>query len=365
MAFDLSTLTSLLKTDTAKAATRTGVLGVDIGSSSIKVVQLKEVKGVPTLETYGELQLGPYEGIDLGRGTHLPAPKLVEALIDILREAGTTAKDVTFALSYNASFTTTIQIPTIEQEKLGTMVPVEARKYIPVSLTKVDLNWFPLAIHPEEKTTSVLVSAIYNEAQERYMSIMAGSGLKVVAREIEIFSMIRAVLTPSDDVVAILDFGASSTRLCIVKKGVLVKTHSILLSGVEITNALAKALAVEFKDVEELKRSVGLRGKEGDPRVQKTIITTLERGLREIHTVIKRYEEEDKVTVQKVVLCGSGAQLRGVQAYVQDMFSRTVEIANPFAKVSYPAFLEDTLVHAGPTFASAIGVALRVFQSEE
>ena len=364
MAFDLTSLTSLLKKDNAKSATRSGVLGVDIGASSIKVVQLKDVKGVPTLETYGELQLGPYEGIDLGRGTHLPAHKIVVALIDILREAGTTAKDVVFSLSYNASFTTTIQVPTIEQEKLGAMVPVEARKYIPVSLTKVELNWFSVGIHPEERTTNVLVSAIYNEAQERYMSIMTGSGLKVVAREIEIFSMIRAVLTPTDDVVAIIDFGASSTRLCIVKKGVLVKTHSLLLSGVEITSALAKTLAIEFKDAEDLKRSVGLRGKESDPRIQKTIISALGRDLREMHVVIKRYEEEDKVTVQKIVLCGSGAQLSGIQTYVQDMFSRPVSVANPFAKVSYPAFLEDTLVHVGPTFAGALGVALRVFQKE-
>ncbi len=365
MAFDLSTLTSLLKTDTTKAAVRSGVLGIDIGTSSIKVVQLKDVKGVPTLETYGELQLGPYEGIDLGRGTHLPTPKLVEALIDILREAGATAKDATFALSYNASFTTTIQIPTLEQEKLGTMVPVEARKYIPVSLSKVELNWFPLAIHPEEKTTSVLVSAIYNEAQERYNNIMSGSALKVVLSEIEIFSMIRSVLAPTDDVVAILDCGASSTRLCIVKKGVVVKTHSIILSGVELTSALAKNLAIEFKNAENLKREVGLRGKESDARIQKTVISTFERGLREIHTVIKRYEEEDKVTVQKVVLCGSGALLKGMEVYIQDMFSRPVVHANSFSKVAYPAFLEDTLTQAGPTFAVAVGVALRAFQAEQ
>ncbi|QQR64545.1 type IV pilus assembly protein PilM [Candidatus Kaiserbacteria bacterium] len=364
MAFDLSTLTSLLKTDTAKAATRSGVLGIDIGTSSIKVVQIKDVKGLPTLETYGELQLGPYEGIDLGRGTHLPAPKIVEALVDILREAGTTAKDVVYALSYNASFTTTIQVPTVEQEKLDAMVPVEARKYIPVSLTKVELNWFPVGVHPEERVTNVLVSAIYNEAQERYMSIMAGCGLKVIAREIEIFSMIRAVLTPTDDVVAIIDFGATSSRLCIVKQGVLVKTHSLLLSGVEITSILAKTLAIEFKEAEDLKRAVGLRGMEDDVRIQKTIISALERDLREIYMVIKRYEDEDKVAVQKIVLCGSGAQLTGIQTYVQDMFSRPTILANPFAKVSYPAFLEDTLRHAGPTFAGALGVALRVFQNE-
>lgn len=362
MGFDLSTLTTLIKGNTGMATMRSGVLGVDIGSSSIKIVQLKDVKGVPTLETYGELQLGPYEGIELGRGTHLPAPKIVEALIDILREAGATAKDVAFSLSYNASFTTTIQIPTIEQERLGAMIPVEARKYIPVSLTKVELDWFPLAIHLEEKTTSVLVSAVYQEAKQRYISIMEGSGLKIAMNEIEIFSMIRSVLSSSDEVVAILDFGASSTRMCIVKKGVVVKTHSILLSGVELSSALVKGISVEFKHAEELKRNVGIHGREGDPRIQKTIVSTLERGLREIHTVIKRYEESEHSSVEKVVLCGSGALLKGLDVYIQDMFSRPVQSANPFAKIAYPVFLEDTLTQAGPTFAGAVGVALRVFQ---
>lgn len=364
MGFDLATLTTLIKGNSSTASVRSGVLGIDIGASSIKIIQLRDVKGVPTLETYGELQLGPYEGIDLGRWTHLPVPKIIEALIDILREAGTSAKSVAFSLSYNASFTTVIQVPSIEQEKLGTMIPVEARKYIPVSLTKVDLDWFPLSIHPEEKVTNVLVSAIYKEARERYTNIIEGCGLKIATSEIEIFSMIRSVLSPADEVVAILDFGASSTRMCIVKKGVVVKTHSIVLSGVEISSALAKDLSIEFKNAEEIKRNMGMHGKESDPRIQKTIVTTLERGLREIHTVIKRYEESEQSTLQKVVLCGSGALLKGMDAYIQDMFSRQVIIAHPFAKVAYPAFLEDTLAYSGPTFAGAVGVALRVFHTD-
>lgn len=364
MGFDLSTLTTLIKGNTSTASVRSGVLGVDIGSSSIKIVQIRDVKGVPTLETYGELQLGPYEGVDLGRGTHLPPLKIVEALIDILREAGASAKDVAFSLSYNSSFTTTLKVPTIDQEQLGAMIPIEARKYIPVSLMKVDLDWSPIAINTEEKTTSVLVSAIYQEAKEKYIGIMSGSGLKITMSEIEIFSMIRSVMSSGDDVVAILDFGASSTRMCIVKKGVVVKTHSILLSGIEISTALSKELAIEFKNAEELKRGVGIHGTESDSRIQKTIISTLERGLREIHTVIKRYEESENSTVQKMVLCGSGALLKGLDVYIQDMFSRPTSLANPFTKIAYPVFLEDTLTHSGPTFAGAVGVALRVFQQK-
>ncbi len=365
MAFDLSSLTSFLKADNSKALVKSGVLGIDIGSSAIKIVQLKDVKGVPTLETYGELQLGPYEGVDIGRGTHLPQQKMSEALVDIIREAGATSTTAAYAISYNASFTATISIPALDIESVRAMIPTEAKKYIPISLTRVSLDWFPLSVHEEEKTTTVLLSATYNEARSRYESIMKINGLNIMASEIEIFSAIRSVLSPKDETVAILDFGASATRVYIIRKGVIAKTHSVLLSGNELTQALVDALGIEFKEGEELKRTVGLVGRENDPRIQKALLGCLNRGLREIHTVVKRYEESEGVSINKIVMNGSAALLRGLGGYVQDMFSHPVETANPFAKVAYPAFLEDTLTQAGPTFAFAVGVALRAFQTTE
>lgn len=365
MAFNLSALTSLIKSESSSILPQSGILGIDIGSSAIKVVQLREIKGIPTLETYGELQLGPYEGVGLGRSTRLHPQKKIEALVDILREASATAKTASFALSYNACFTTTIQVSTTDPEKLSTMIPVEARKYIPVSLSKVELNWFPLSVHDETKTTTVLISAIYNEALQEYLTVMQGCNLHIVSNEIEIFSMIRTVLTSDDEVSAIIDCGATSTRLCIVRKGVVVKTHSIMLSSTELTNVIAKNLTIEFANAEELKREFGLQGRGDDTRVQRSILSTLERGLREMHTVIKRYEETESVTIQKIVLCGSGALLKGIDTYIQDMFSRPVTRANAFSKVAYPAFLEDTLTQAGPSFAVALGVALRGFQKQK
>ena len=362
MAFDLSTLTSFLKND-IKVQTRSGsVLGIDVGSSAIKVVQLRDVKGTPTLETYGELQLGPYEGIEIGRATHLPIQKVVEALVDILRESGTTAKGAAFALSYNSSFTSTIHVPTIDQNQISSMLPIEARKYIPTSLSKVTLDWVPLGTNMEDKVTNVLISAIYNDALERYESIMKSTGISVITNEIEIFSTIRSIVSPQDDQVVIIDFGALSTRLYIVEKGVVKKTHSIPLSGTELTSALASSLGIGFEKAEEMKRSLGIRGSEDDPRIQKTLVGLLERGLRELHTVVKRYEEVEQVHMQKVIMSGGGALLTDMVPYAHDLFSVPVVSAEPFAKVAYPAFLEDTLKNAGPSFAVAVGIALRALQ---
>ncbi|MFZ2253258.1 MAG: type IV pilus assembly protein PilM [Minisyncoccia bacterium] len=362
MAFGLSSFTSFFRSEENNLSPKDGVLGIDIGSSAIKIVKLKEVRGVPTLETYGELQLGPYEGVDVGRTTHLTEQKTIEALVDILREAGATGKSATFAISYNSSFTTTIDVPTLDIEKIASIIPVEARKYIPISLTKIALNWTMLGADESEKTTKVALTATYNDAVTRYNTIMQGSGLYSLGSEVEIASSVRASVDPKDDRVAVLDFGASSTRLYIVEKGVVTKTHSVLMSGFEITKALENALGIEFKDAEELKRTVGLLGSANDPRVQKTIAQEIERGLREIHTVMVRYEEVDGIKIQKVILNGSGGLLKGLSAYVGDMFSRPVLMAEPFSKIAYPVFLEDVLKESGPTFGVAIGVALHAFQ---
>ena len=363
MAFGLSSLADFFRSEEDTPSLKDGVLGIDIGSSAIKIVKLKEVRGAPTLETYGELQLGPYEGVDVGRTTHLTEQKTIEALVDILREAGATGKNATFAISYNSSFTTIIDVPTLDLEKIASIIPIEARKYIPISLSKIALNWTILGVDEAEKTTKVALTATYNDAVTRYNSIIQGSGLYSLGSEVEIASSVRATVDPKDDRVAVLDFGASTTRLYIVEKGVVTKTHSVLMSGFEITKALEVALGVEFKDAEELKRTVGLLGSANDPRVQKIITQELEHGLREIHTVMVRYEEADGIKIQKVILSGSGGLLKGLSAYVSDMFSRPVHMAEPFSKIAYPVFLEDVLKESGPTFGVAIGVALHAFQN--
>lgn len=361
MAFDLSSLTSLLKKEIASASFDGGFVGVDIGASSIKVVQLKDEKGIPTLETYGELQLGPYEKGDVGRVVHLPPHKIIEALVDILRESGASATHAAIAYSYNTSFINAIAVPTLERGRIDSMVPVEARKYVPISLSKVTLEWTELGIDDEKKETRVLLIAKSNDALARYTEVMHGARLEVEMSELEIFSTVRAVVAPEDTSVAILDMGASATRLYVVEGGFVQETHSVPLSGVEINHALERALSINFLEAEEKKRAFGLGGN-GDERVQKALTQCLDRGLRELHTVLSRYERENGREIKKIILTGGASMLQGVSGHIQDIFVRPVAYADPFAKVAYPAFLEDALKAAGPTFSVAIGAALGILQ---
>ncbi len=358
MAFDLSKLSSLFKSDSAQPQSG-GVIGVDVGSSSIKIVQIHDNKGVATLDTYGELQLGPYDNTDIGRTVRLRIDKLIQAFVDILREASSTVNRVSIAISYNSSFSTVITVPEIDAEKITPMIPVEARKYVPVPLSDVTIDWFPVSTLVEKKTTRILLAAIHNEALTRYESLVQGANLIRVAQELELFSTIRTVVSEEDKTVAVIDFGAGSTKLSLVHNGIISKSHSVLMNGTDLTSAVARIKKIDFKVAEEQKRTLGLGVVADSPELEKIFTTILERGFREMHTVMKKHEAEEGYTISKVILTGGGALLNGLIPYAKDMLAYPVVVADPFSKVAYPAFLEDTLKEAGPSFAVALGAALR------
>src|SRR3989344_1454479 len=103
----------------------TSVLGVDIGSSAIKVVQIKKKRGRAVLETYGELALGPYAGVEIGRSVQLPPEKTIEAVRDILRESKTTTLSCGVALPLSASLITFVSIPPVPEKQMRDVVSLE------------------------------------------------------------------------------------------------------------------------------------------------------------------------------------------------------------------------------------------------
>src|SRR3989338_6374659 len=102
------------------------VLGIDIGSSAIKIVQIKKKRGRAVLETYGELALGPYAGIEIGRSTSLTPEKIGEALGDILREAKANTLSAGMALPLSSSLISFVTLPPIKEKQMADVVAIEA-----------------------------------------------------------------------------------------------------------------------------------------------------------------------------------------------------------------------------------------------
>jgi type IV pilus assembly protein PilM len=352
------------------------VLGIDIGPSSIKIVQLKRKKGRAILETYGELSLGPYAGLEVGRSTNLDTEKLAQAVIDVLRESNTTTTKCGMSIQMGSSLVSFIKLPKVDEKQLAQMIPLEARKYIPVPISEVSLDYLVIPRNesiaseyqnseekPEEKTIDVLLVVIHNDAMERNKEITRIAKLDTSFSEIEIFGSMRAVLEPGTAPQMIIDFGSGSTKIYIIERGVLRTSHMISRGSQDITMAISKSLGIAVDEAEKLKRERGLLKKDTDQSdINEITSLTLDYIFSEIARVLLNYQKKSEKNISKVFLTGGGVLLKGLKEKAESSFSVPVVMADPFSKVEYPAFLESVLKQAGPSFAVAIGLALRRLQ---
>ncbi len=356
------------------------VLGVDIGSSSIKVVQLRKKGAKAILETYGELALGPYAGVEIGRATNLPQDKMIEALKDVLREANTTTKQCGFSIPASSSLLSFIKMPNVDPKQLASMIPLEARKYIPVPISEVMLDWSIIPHEessfsdfdkkPEEKkvegvgTVDVLLAVIHNDVISRFSQVVETAQLQGTLFEIEIFSSMRSVLEQSLDAQMVFDMGAGSTKLYIIERGVLKLSHTVNRGSQEITLALARSLGIPVGEAEHMKRTVGLSLDEQHKNMHDLITLNLDYIFSETNRVILNYQKKYNRNISRVVLTGGGALLKGLLDLARNHFQTEVVLGDPFSKTEAPAFLENVLKNAGPEFAVAIGLALKQLQDK-
>jgi type IV pilus assembly protein PilM len=347
------------------------VLGIDIGSSAIKIVQVKKKRGRAVLETYGELALGPYAGIEVGRSTNLPNEKIIEALKDILREAKTTTVSSGIALPLSSSLITFISVPPVPEKQLADVIALEARKYIPVPMNEVMLDY---SLVPREDTFAsddetqsqtekqiqdVLVVAIHNEYINNYQAITAKSGIQPGFYEIEIFSSVRAVVEQGIQAVMIIDMGARATKLYIIERGILRASHIINRGAQDITLAISKSLSITVNEAENMKRSFGLKGGPEYKELTEIITVNLDYIFYESNAALLNYQKKYMKNISKVILTGGGVLLKGFTDLAKISFQTEIVYADPFSKLETPAFLAEQFAQAGPEFAVAIGCALR------
>ncbi len=339
------------------------VVGIDIGSSSIKVVELQDKNGIITLNTYGELQLGPYEDKVVGETASLSSEAERQAMVDILRESAVKAQNAVFAMPLASSFVTTMSLPALEKEDVSSRVRVEARKYIPVPISEVTLDWAEVDTKAAVGKTSrdILVAAIQNNALNRFKVLLESLNFAKPPTEIECFSTIRSLYSARTPDIAIIDIGAQTTKFYIVHDGMLQRMYRVKDGGSNLTIRLAKEKDLSFLEAEILKQ--GLDKESADfPLAFRQAEIGLGRSLREFRQVLEEYEARSGAVVKQIVLTGGAASFPDLDRIVNEGMSREVIFATPFDKVAYPAFMADTLQEIGTIFTPAIGAALRYFE---
>ena len=352
-------------------------VGIDIGSSSIKIVEVKKKAGKAVLETYGAIALGPYGELDIGRVTNLPTEKIVEALKEVLKQSGVATTSTALSIPVQSSLIFTIELPSqVKESEIATIVPTEARKYIPVPITEVSLDYFllpkkestfeeannPDAVLSEPGKNEVLVVAIQNDAVSKFRSIVSQCQLEAGFFEIEIFSSVRANFEHELSLVLLMDFGASRTKLSLVEFGMVKNFHIINRGGADISDAISKSLSIPFAKAEEMKKEFGLFENPAEKSLADIIKVHTDYIFSETNSVLSNYEKKYDRTISKVILTGGGCLLKGLKETAENNFKAEVQIGHPFSKTSAPAFLEKVFENVGPEFAIALGLALRKLQ---
>lgn len=352
------------------------VIGIDIGASSIKVVQLKKEEGRAVLETYGSLSTAPYAGGAVGQVVAVPEEALVKAVNDLFKEANVTTNNSAMSIPASSSLVFLVELPgTVAEKDVQGIIYNEARRYIPVPITEVAIDWWlvpkrpldnvtddsekPTEAEMKEEKTKVLVAAIHNEALEKYKSLVNDAKLETDFFEIEMFSSVRSTIGQDLSTIMLFDMGASKTKISIVDRGVIQDFHIINRGSHDITKALVAGLGVSFKDAEDMKKEFGLFDNPKQPKAAEVVRVALDYILFEAGNVVLNYEKKYNRSIGKIVLTGGGVLLKGVADAAKEKWASDVVMGNPFERIQAPAFLEGVLSESGPEFAVAAGLALR------
>lgn len=355
------------------------ILGVDIGASAIKVVLIEKVDEKVILRNYAEVALGPSAGLAIGQATNLSPEKIAEELNSLLKEAKIYNAQTFISIPLSSSLLSVVELPDVGKRELETMIPIEARRYIPVPLNEVSLDWWILprgkliqkeatSTEPEAGAVSpigrveVIIAAIHNEVIKKYQIIKRNAQVSGGPShfEIEIFSTLRAVVGKDLAPTLVLDIGSASTNLALIDEGVVHASHVISSGGQDITTALARAKAISFAEAEEIKCRVGVLGDDEGRDVLAVAELIFVNIMNESSRFVESYEQKHDTKIAKIVLVGGGARLLGLDKIIVKSFPKIPIIrANPFIQVDSPAFLAKTLEEIGPDFATALGAALK------
>ena len=337
------------------------VVGIDIGMFSTKVVQLRYESERAILESYGELLNERYFKTAAGVGggfLRYAEDDLVNLIKDVIAESNINARDAVFSIPAASSFVIKIMLPKISAKEVESAIPFEARKYVPIPIAEVLLDW-DIIPGKDEQQTEVLLVAIPREIVAKYRRVGTAAGLNIKGLEVETFSLVRSLIGHDPTPQVVINLGYRTTTLAIVDQAKLRISHNFDRGSLELTKALERGLNVNLERAEQVKRDIGLGERIEEKEISSIMIPLLSTLFGEIERVIDIYNRKSPRKIQKVILTGGGSQLKGIVEFAATTFGIEVSKGNPFGRIVSPPFMQPILREIGPYFSVAAGLALR------
>lgn len=351
-------------------------LGIDIGTSSIKIVELSRRGERRKLENYGEITASvlyqkPFRTFEKST-LLLSSQDVSRAIKAVIEEAKIKTRRTVFSIPDFSSFFTSFELPPMTKAELPQAVRYEASHHVPLPLAEVTLDWQVTedGVSNQKNTKlKILLVTVPNEVINQYREITEISRLKLLALEAEVFGLLRSLIKEEKRAVLLVDIGARSTTCSIADKSRLKMSYSFDMSGNELTKVISKGLGVDYKTAENLKEKYGIisapppdathPSPSPAPEVRQILLPLVDVILKEIEKISQSFYQTEGKEIQKIILAGASALLPGLKEYFQNHFKKEIEIADPFSNLFYPPILEKTLKEMGSSYAIAVGMALR------
>lgn len=333
--------------------------GLDIGTTSIRIVQLKGPGPVKTLERYAS---APITGNIAVSDSPADRKKVAQAVAQLVKQAGIITKDVAVGVPSNRVFTTVVDMEKLSEAELAKTIRYQADSFIPTPIADSKIDWALLGDSPKEAgKVEVLLSSVSNDYVESRLDMLEAVGFNVIAFEPDTFALMRAVVNPDEAAPQlVLDVGAKSTDLVISVKGAPRLTRSIPVGTDAIIRAAVAGLAVDATQAMQFVYKFGLSKDKLEGRVYSAIIGTVDSLVSEIEKSINFFQARyPTLKLGRVIVTGGASTLPEFPLFIANKFGVNVEIGNAWRNVNFPASQQNELLSISNHFSVAAGLAER------
>ena len=338
------------------------VVGCDVGSSAIKLVELKPLKnGEFQLQVAALAELSPEAIVD---GAIMDSSLVVEAVSRLISENGVKNQSFGGSLSGHSVIIKKIQLPTMSPDELAESIQWEAEQYIPFDINDVNLDYEILEEGIGQENMEVLLVAVKNDRIADYTSVIVQAGRQPVLIDVDVFAMQNAFEmnygVPSETT-ALINIGASVTNISVMNEGISVFWRDVAFGGNQYTEAIQRELSLPREDAERLK----LGDRVGDHTLQQVlgVVNSVSEDLAaEIDKTVNFFLATSNVDkIERMVLSGGAARTVNLDEVIKERFQVDVEILNPFRNIRYNEadFDPEWLNRHASAMAVAVGLAVR------
>ncbi|GAB4233941.1 MAG: type IV pilus assembly protein PilM [Acidobacteriota bacterium] len=338
------------------------LVGVDIGSSAVKIVALRKVGTQYRVEALGKAVLPPDTIVD---GSVIAKLPLAEAIERVFREQKIRNNRVATSISGHSVIVKKVALPAMTEEELAQSIQWEAEQYIPFDLSEVNVDYQVVERSAGDQKLEVILVAAKKEKIADYTSVISLAGKIPVVVDIDAFALQNAYevnYAPSaETVTALLDIGASSTNLSIVRGTEFLFTRDIAIGGHQYSEFLQEEFDISFEDAERYKRGEDVP-EELAERVQGILDAVSQNLVLEVEKTLDYFKTTTYAEdVQQMYLTGGASRTPGLLEALSNQLQFAVDWFDPFQRIELPEQLVRPAARetVAAEFAIAVGLALR------